>query len=533
MYDVVITGKVASEEDINAVALRLAELCKISVEQAAGLLTKPVAIKRDVDEPTAQRYQAALLRIGVQCEIRAKEAPALVAPVPVPSRPSPPPSGLSQVLPAAFLSREPPGTPGAGAKPSESTFSAQDAPLPPDIKGWSWGAFLLNWVWAIGNRTWIGLWTLAPFGWVVMPLVLGFKGREWAWKNKRWDSVEHFNAVQRKWSVWGVVVGVPLTLAAVGGIAISAYEKNPADPTEQADISGSSSTESDGSGAGEGFTAEDLALSYQRNALRAECFGEHTNTCTNKSIDYNIELLKNIQIVAWIPFTDVRTEKGMVEVFGEDGWKLFEDSVKQVRELVIQHLDSRRPSWASLHFRGDDPPDDAGVSAFNGPEDLLLIKDEIKKVFIEKLHAAGWTPTAEAAARFAPNSAPAPSSPPAAPVEPPASPSAEGQVQPGASGSTSDTNNAAVPSAEDAEAIKKQQWNAIKEQITANPTEFVQDCVEHHIEVARNRDGMSLEKASEGADEACTKQLAQFRNCMAMDPFRGNRCYEQLTQDRE
>ena len=29
--------------------------------------------------------------------------------------------------------------------------------IPDGVRGWSWGAFLLNWIWAIGNKTWIGL----------------------------------------------------------------------------------------------------------------------------------------------------------------------------------------------------------------------------------------------------------------------------------------------------------------------------------------------------------------------------------------
>ena len=36
--------------------------------------------------------------------------------------------------------------------------------------------------------------------------MLGIKGREWAWQNKRWDSLEHFNRVQKKWSVWGAIL---------------------------------------------------------------------------------------------------------------------------------------------------------------------------------------------------------------------------------------------------------------------------------------------------------------------------------------
>ena len=77
---------------------------------------------------------------------------------------------------------------------------------PPGVKGWSWGAFMLNWIWAIPNKTWIGLLCMIPYIGVIFAIYLGIKGRELAWKNKRWDSVEHFNRVQRKWSVWAVAL---------------------------------------------------------------------------------------------------------------------------------------------------------------------------------------------------------------------------------------------------------------------------------------------------------------------------------------
>lgn len=105
------------------------------------------------------------------------------------------------------------------SRPAQSRPSALRPPpsddIPPGIKGWSWGAFLWNWIWAIFNNTWIGLLALIPGVNLVMIFVLGAKGREWAWKNKKWDSVEHFNRVQRKWSLWGiwlVVIGLVLAL---------------------------------------------------------------------------------------------------------------------------------------------------------------------------------------------------------------------------------------------------------------------------------------------------------------------------------
>jgi hypothetical protein len=97
--------------------------------------------------------------------------------------------------------------------------------VPEDVKGWSWGAFLLNWVWAIGNRTWIGLLAFLPYIGFVVAIVLGMKGREWAWRNKRWESFEHFQTVQKRWSFWGVflVLGIGL-LGILAAIAIPAYQ---------------------------------------------------------------------------------------------------------------------------------------------------------------------------------------------------------------------------------------------------------------------------------------------------------------------
>ena len=86
-------------------------------------------------------------------------------------------------------------------------------PLPDGVAGWSWGAFLLSWIWAIGNRTWLGLFGLIPGVGLVVRVLLGMNGRRWAWRNRRWDSVEHFQRVQRQWSLAG---GVLLVLALIG-----------------------------------------------------------------------------------------------------------------------------------------------------------------------------------------------------------------------------------------------------------------------------------------------------------------------------
>lgn len=78
--------------------------------------------------------------------------------------------------------------------------------VPAEIDRWNWGAFLLNWIWGIGNNTFIALLVFVPFFGFVMPFVLGVKGSAWAWRNKRWDSAEHFLIVQKKWAKWAALV---------------------------------------------------------------------------------------------------------------------------------------------------------------------------------------------------------------------------------------------------------------------------------------------------------------------------------------
>lgn len=78
------------------------------------------------------------------------------------------------------------------------------AVIPTEIKGWSWGGFCLNWIWSVGNSVWIGLLSLIPYAGFIMYIILGVKGNEWAWRYKKWDSVEHFKRTQSTWAKWGI-----------------------------------------------------------------------------------------------------------------------------------------------------------------------------------------------------------------------------------------------------------------------------------------------------------------------------------------
>ena len=89
---------------------------------------------------------------------------------------------------------------------TDAHLRLQPQDIPPELDRWNWGAFLLNWIWGIGNNTYIALLMFVPLVGFVMPFVLGAKGSRWAWRNGRWDSVEHFKRVQRLWAIWGAVI---------------------------------------------------------------------------------------------------------------------------------------------------------------------------------------------------------------------------------------------------------------------------------------------------------------------------------------
>ena len=100
--------------------------------------------------------------------------------------------------------------------------SDNNSDIPDGVKGFSWGALLLNWIWAIGNKTWIGLLCFVPYLGFIMAIILAFKGREWAWKNKEWESVEQFNRVQHKWNIAGIIFAI--AMGALVFFSLQAYD---------------------------------------------------------------------------------------------------------------------------------------------------------------------------------------------------------------------------------------------------------------------------------------------------------------------
>lgn len=94
-----------------------------------------------------------------------------------------------------------------GNEMHNSSGSGAMAQVPPEVQGrWNWGAFLLGWIWGIGNNTWIAMLCFVPCVGLVMPFVLGAKGNEWAWRNRRFGGVDDFKKVQTSWGWAGLIV---------------------------------------------------------------------------------------------------------------------------------------------------------------------------------------------------------------------------------------------------------------------------------------------------------------------------------------
>jgi len=114
-----------------------------------------------------------------------------------------------------------PSTTAPAAQFENTSGTGANAVIPSEIRGLCWGAFLLNLLWCIGNRAWLAAFLLfVPFINLLMPLVLLFKGNEWAWRKRKWRSIEQFKRTQRIWAISGITVyTLVLVLAGQGMVS--------------------------------------------------------------------------------------------------------------------------------------------------------------------------------------------------------------------------------------------------------------------------------------------------------------------------
>lgn len=140
-----------------------------------------------------------------------------------------PPAAMPAAPPTAMPAQQPPAQPPAYAPPTQPVvapptyatpaaapgFAAGNtsgagatAVVPPEVEamGWSWGGFGLNWIWAIANKTWIGLLALIPCVNLFIAIWLGISGHKLAWQNRRFDSLGQFQETMKAWNLWGLII---------------------------------------------------------------------------------------------------------------------------------------------------------------------------------------------------------------------------------------------------------------------------------------------------------------------------------------
>lgn len=111
--------------------------------------------------------------------------------------------------------------------------------MPEEARGLCWGGFFLPWIWGPFNgmtfslamlpgfrifRRFLPVWLMGSLT-LLLSFFMLFKGREIAWNNKSWDSAEHFNLVQRRWTMAGAAVTLVLAVVIPLWVANTAHQQ--------------------------------------------------------------------------------------------------------------------------------------------------------------------------------------------------------------------------------------------------------------------------------------------------------------------
>jgi hypothetical protein len=112
---------------------------------------------------------------------------------------------------------------------AEGLVASEVAPVEePALRTWNWGAFLLGWVWGLGNGVWIALLDFIPVVGIGVRFYLGARGNELAWKQKSAGGADRFIRTQRNWRIGGVIAwGVTLSLLVPFIIAAASHGPAP------------------------------------------------------------------------------------------------------------------------------------------------------------------------------------------------------------------------------------------------------------------------------------------------------------------
>lgn len=82
------------------------------------------------------------------------------------------------------------------------------AQVPENLNKFSWGGFILGWIWGVCNGVYWSLLQFIPFVNLIVTILLGVKGRKSAWESssKKWSSPEEFERIQHSWDKAGLIL---------------------------------------------------------------------------------------------------------------------------------------------------------------------------------------------------------------------------------------------------------------------------------------------------------------------------------------
>ncbi len=112
--------------------------------------------------------------------------------------------------------------------------------IPPELKEFNWGAFLLTFIWGIPHKAWITLlaipliWFQLPFGsnWLLLTILQvysGIKGNEWAYQVHWWKKPRDFRITQTKWAVAAFALNFIIPAALIF-LTLKFIQKSPDNP---------------------------------------------------------------------------------------------------------------------------------------------------------------------------------------------------------------------------------------------------------------------------------------------------------------
>ena len=161
------------------------------------------------------------------------------APMASPPRPQPPPNaytpgaGIAPPPPQPGQYQQPTGgygysayppQPGYGYMPPDGNTSGMGDGyfLPPEASGWTFAGFVPFGIYAFING--ITLWGVlgllghfVPLLSIICWIYIGIQGKELAWRNRRFDSVQQYTETMRAWNMWGIA------LLLMGAVVIVLY----------------------------------------------------------------------------------------------------------------------------------------------------------------------------------------------------------------------------------------------------------------------------------------------------------------------